>query len=788
MKKLNLPFKHICHSTSTRKGLLFYMALLSTILIFAQTKQATQRAYAPSLGNAASFAVFGGGGGVTNQGSLTILHGSLGTTSVSTAVTGFTDGVSGNPYTTAAGSNNGNVTGGIYSNNGDPVTFAFAQLTSADILTAYQAIAPAAQLNGVEPNTTNNGELGGLTLNPGVYKSAVGFFNITGSDLTLDANNDPNAVWIFQTASSLTVGAPGFPRSVTMTNGGLARNVYWYVGSGAVINTGGGGTMCGNIISSAAITTSTAASTILTTINGRILCLNAGVTLVNTIVNACDTWTGKTSSIWSTATNWSRGSVPIASEEVLIPNVLTTKPIVSSTTQPLFNLTIYSGSALTVTSTLQIGGFINNLGNAFDATNGTITMNGVGTVTKNGVLPQFLPPAFTSNNTVQNLIISNPANDTLGGNINVSNLFTLSNGLLKTGTNILIIGNNATTANASNVRYVDGNVRKIGTQAFIFPVGNLGKYAPISISAPSSPTDHFTASYSFSNPNNSSYLTTSLGSGLNKVSSTEFWLLNRTNGTSNVDVTLNFDASHSGGISSLADLRVALWNGSQWTNQGNTNTTGNAGNNPNGTVRSNPSLSAFGPFTLGSSTASNTLPVNLLSFTAQRQSNNIALAWLTTNELNTTYFNVQRSTDGVNFGNNGKVATKGSGSYGYNDDIASVTPQPATIFYRLQIVDNDGSFVYSKVLAVSLNSKIQTLNLYPNPVKETLFVQLNSAKAEKITLQVIDMQGKILKQQIVQAVVGNVSLSIDASAFAKGTYTLLVKGTETMLKKQFVKE
>ena len=784
MKKLNLPFKHICHSTSTRKGLFFYMALFTTTLSFAQV---APTAYAPSLGNAASFAVFGGGGGVTNQGANTILHGSLGTTSVSTTITGFKDGITGTPYTTAAGSNNGDVKGGIFSDApapGDAVSFAFASKTIADIKTAYDNISPAAQPGGIDPN--NNGELGGLTLTPGVYKSVT--FKITNSDLTLDAKGDPNAVWVFQTTAALTVGNTVGARSVIMTNGGLARNVYWYVGSGAVINGAGGGFMSGNIISSAAITTSTAGLAAQTTINGRVLCINAGVTLVNTTVNACDTWTGVTSNVWSTATNWSRGSVPIASEEVLIPNVLTTKPVISNITSSLFNLTIYNGSALTVTSTLQIGGFINNLGNAFDATNGTITMNGVGTVTKNGVDPQFLPPAFTNNNTVQNLIISNPANDTLGGNINVSNLFTLSNGLLKTGTNILIIGNNATTANASNARYVDGNVRKIGTQAFTFPVGNLGKYAPISISAPSSPTDHFTASYSFSNPNNSSYLTTSLGSGLNKVSSTEFWLLNRTNGTSNVDVTLNFDASHSGGISSLADLRVALWNGSQWTNQGNTNTTGNAGNNPNGTVRSNPSLSAFGPFTLGSSTASNTLPVNLLSFTAQRQNNNIALAWLTTNELNTTYFNVQRSTDGVNFGNNGKVATKGSGSYGYNDDIASVTPQPATIFYRLQIVDNDGSFVYSKVLAVSLNSKIQTLNLYPNPVKETLFVQLNSAKAEKITLQVINMQGKILKQQIVQAVVGNVSLSIDASAFAKGTYTLLVKGTETMLKKQFVKE
>ena len=763
MKQLHIQFSNF---VASKKHLLLSMAFLTTTLVFSQPP-----AVAPVLGHAATFGVFSGSGGVTNDGINTIIHGSLGTTSVSTTVTGFRDGVTNSPYTTSGGSNNGNVTGGIFTNApapGDAVSFAFASQTAADILAAYNSISPAAQPGGIDPGA---GELGGLTLTPGVYKSVT--FDITNVDLTLDAQGDHNAVWVFQTTAGLTVGIPGSPRSVIMTNGGLARNVYWYVGSGATINGAGGGIMSGTIISSAAITFSTAGNAVQTVLNGRALCLNAGVTMVNTTINACDTWTGLSNNIWTTATNWSRGSVPISSEEVLIPNTTTPKPIVSSTTSSLYNLTIYDGSALTVTSTLQIGGFIKNFGNAFDATSGTITMN--------GDLPQILPPAFTNSNTVQNLIVSNPAHVTLSGDINVSNLFTLSNGLLKTANNNLIIANNATSTGASTVRYVDGNVRKIGNQAFTFPVGNLNKYAPISISAPVNTTDHFTASYSFTNPNNSSYTTTSLGAGLNRVSVNEYWLLNRTNGTSNVDVTPSFDYSRSGNITTLADLRVARWNGSQWVNEGNTGTTGTPGE---GTVKSNP-VTNFSPFTLGSSTANNTLPLSLLTFTAQLKNSNVALAWQTTNEVNASHFNIQQSTNGNSFKTVGKLNTQGSGNYAYTEDVSAMNA--STVFYRLQMVDQDGKFTYSKTIAILLKARNAQLSIFPNPVKETLYVQLSSAKNEKLSVQIIDMKGSVLQQQQVTVSVGNMSLSFNASKLAKGTYVLLIKGDNLIQQKEFIK-
>lgn len=116
------------------------------------------------------------------------------------------------------------------------------------------------------------GELGGLTLAPGLYKSAPGSFGITSSDLTLDAKGDKNAVWIFQMPSStLNVGNG---RKVILSGGAQAKNVYWIVGTSATIGTTA--EMKGNILADQSITLKTGASLL-----GRALTRIAAVTLDN---------------------------------------------------------------------------------------------------------------------------------------------------------------------------------------------------------------------------------------------------------------------------------------------------------------------------------------------------------------------------------------------------------------------------------------------------------------------------------------------------------------------------
>lgn len=241
----------------------------------------------PSLGSAAAFGAFGGSAGVTNQGLNTVINnGGLGTTGASTLVTGFHDGLTGDVYTETP-LNKGNVTGGIFTAPPAPGTatsFTKATLAQSDATTAFNSISPASKPGGTDPGA---GELGGLTLAPGVYKSASGTFKISNGNLVLDAKGDPNAVWIFQTDAGLTVGiaGPAGARSVTMINGGLAKNVFWYVGSSATINGAGGGIMSGTIIAAQGVTFSTSGNAVQTVLNGRALSLNASVTMVNTTIN-----------------------------------------------------------------------------------------------------------------------------------------------------------------------------------------------------------------------------------------------------------------------------------------------------------------------------------------------------------------------------------------------------------------------------------------------------------------------------------------------------------------------
>lgn len=253
---------------------------------------ATGHCLAPlDLGAAASFATFGGSSGMTNQGLLTVINGDIGTTAVSTAVTGFHDRGAGCTYTETP-LNVAAVNGSIYTappaptvacpSEGTAITFAIALAARAAALSAYNAL--VALPGGPDPGA---GNLANLTLAPGVYTSASGSFMIEGGDLTLDAQGDPNAVWVFQMATTLTVGGPGaaFPQSIVMANGALAKNVFWQVGSHATIDAAGGGTMYGTIISQSGASFSTAGNVAITTLNGRVFSLGASVTLVNTIIN-----------------------------------------------------------------------------------------------------------------------------------------------------------------------------------------------------------------------------------------------------------------------------------------------------------------------------------------------------------------------------------------------------------------------------------------------------------------------------------------------------------------------
>lgn len=200
------------------------------------------------LGTAQSFSVLAGST-VTNTGP-TVISGDLGVWP-GTAVTGFGPGVFG---------------GTLHVND------AVAQQAQSDVTSAYNMLA------GWAPTQDLTGQnLGGLTLTPGVYFFSSSAF-LTGT-LTLDAQGDPDAQFVFQIGSTL-ITAPS--SSVASTNNADGCNVYWQVGSSATLDTDTAFT--GNILALASITLNTRASIM----DGRALARNGAVTMdTNVITTEC---------------------------------------------------------------------------------------------------------------------------------------------------------------------------------------------------------------------------------------------------------------------------------------------------------------------------------------------------------------------------------------------------------------------------------------------------------------------------------------------------------------------
>jgi hypothetical protein len=214
-----------------------------------------------SLGTAGSFAVLAGST-VTNTGA-SRLNGDLGV-APGTAVTGFPPGIA---------------TGATH------YADAVAAQAQSDLTTAYNDTA------GRTPVVDKSGDLGGLTLTSGVYKSASSL-GLTGT-LTLDAQGNPDAVFVFQTGSTLTTASAS---SITLINGAQACNVYWQVGSSATLGTAS--SFVGNILAYTSISMNNGV-----TVAGRALARNGAVTLINDTItpSACAANAGTTTTTTTTA-------------------------------------------------------------------------------------------------------------------------------------------------------------------------------------------------------------------------------------------------------------------------------------------------------------------------------------------------------------------------------------------------------------------------------------------------------------------------------------------------------
>jgi hypothetical protein len=159
------------------------------------------------------------------------------------------------------------------------------------------------------------------------------------------------------------------------------------------------------------------------------------------------------------------------------------------------------------------------------------------------------------------------------------------------------------------------------------------------------------------------------------------------------------------------------------------------------------------------------LPQNLLSFTAAKGDNKVVLNFTSTNELKVASFDVERSADGSSFTTIGTVKGGGAnGQYAFID----AQPLPSINYYRLKMIDNNGSYSYSKTVPVRYDKNV-FITIFPNPVKEVVNVQLQMP-AGAVSLQIIDGMGRVVKTVTLRSSGSTLSTSIDVRGLAAGPY------------------
>jgi len=436
------------------------------------------------------------------------------------------------------------------------------------------------------------------------------------------------------------------------------------------------------------------------------------------------------------------------------------------------NLTINANNELDVDITndfeVELQGNWDNDGN-FIPQEGTVNLTGTSTqtITSGGTEETFY-----------NLIAANSSGGgiVLEDDISISNLLTFTNGIIYegSGTNELVtIEDGATVTGASDASHVDGRIEKIGSIAFDFPVGKNNLYRPISIGIPTVAASGFRAEYFQLNPD-PTFDETSLDPSIDHISNCEYWILDRTTPSGDATVTLSW-ASTSCTVTDMADLVVARWDGAVWRDEGTDGSP--TGTNANGTVTTSANVTSFSPFTLASISTNNPLPIQLISFEAYLDHNNVILEWLTASEINNDFFTIERSKNGQDW--ESIITRDGAGNSltEINYLETDFRPYAGISYYRLKQTDFNGLFSYSQTVTINRDSGDEFL-IYPNPIEQGNPINLILSKeimGKDFQITISDMLGKMVFYRPVEGNYTKNNMTIyPEHKLEMGTYTLSI--------------
>jgi hypothetical protein len=182
------------------------------------------------------------------------------------------------------------------------------------------------------------------------------------------------------------------------------------------------------------------------------------------------------------------------------------------------------------------------------------------------------------------------------------------------------------------------------------------------------------------------------------------------------------------------------------------------------------------------------LPLTLDQFNGSYSNGVIHLKWTTFTAVNMDHFDVERSTDGVNFRQIGSISALGSNSESYS--FMDLTADRGSSFYRLTMVDNEGNYTYSKAITVSVDFKgISVSVVYPNPFSKRVQVKIDADKPEQVTIKVLDNSGGVVRTQLANVFPGENNIVIqNVAELPGGVYFLEVTGEHRSMKTKLMKQ
>ncbi|MBK9412353.1 MAG: T9SS type A sorting domain-containing protein [Bacteroidetes bacterium] len=227
----------------------------------------------------------------------------------------------------------------------------------------------------------------------------------------------------------------------------------------------------------------------------------------------------------------------------------------------------------------------------------------------------------------------------------------------------------------------------------------------------------------------------------------------------------------------VADLPSNVNAPASWRLTGSCVTTSLANNTQRIAINATASATNFFDLYFATVQSLTPLPIELLSFTADPYEDNVLCKWVTASETNNDYFEVLRSTDGVDFKKIGIVYGYGAGTSTTNRSYQFIDDEECNSirYYQLRQVDTDLKFAFSDVVAVNCNNKDNVIQLYPNPATDQLNITFYQFNKEEILIEYVDMLGKIVASENYSTTKGFNKIESSILNLPNGIYYLKIK-------------